>query len=75
MQIRLNEKQGYVTAITDRKNPLYRRIVEHLAAGSGPEDYITSQEVSAGKPVTSVKQDNNRAAREQAMRADNWELT
>ena len=36
MPIRLNSKQGYVAAMTDWKNPPYRRIVEHLAARSGP---------------------------------------
>ena len=62
MPIRLNSKQGYVAAMTDWKDPLYRRIVELLAAGSGPEDYITSLEVSARKPVSTAKQDDNRAA-------------
>jgi len=34
----------------DWKDPLYQKIVEHLPAGSGPEDYITSLEVTAIKP-------------------------
>jgi hypothetical protein len=48
--------------MTDWKNPPYRRIVEHLAARSGLEDYITSLEVTARKPVSSAKQNDNRAA-------------
>lgn len=50
-EIRLNPKKGYVAAMTDWKNPLYQKIIGHLPAGSGPEDYITSLEVTAVKPV------------------------
>jgi len=50
-EIRLHPKPGYVTAMTDGQDPLYRKIVSHLAAGSGPEDYITSLEVTAVKPA------------------------
>ena len=49
-QIRLNPKAGYVTAMTDWNDPLYKKIIEHLPAGSGPADYITSLEVTATKP-------------------------
>jgi hypothetical protein len=49
--IRLNPKQGYVAAMTDWKDPLYQKIVKLLPAGSGPEDYITSLEVTAVKPA------------------------
>jgi SAM-dependent methyltransferase len=49
-EIRLNPKKGYVAAMMDWKDPLYQKIVEHLPAGSGPEDYITSLEVTAIKP-------------------------
>jgi len=48
--IRLNPKQGYVAAMTDWQDPLYQKIMIHLPAGSGPEDYITSLEVTASKP-------------------------
>jgi arsenite methyltransferase len=48
--IRLNPKKGYVAAMTDWKDPLYQKIVAHLPNGSGPEDYITSLEVTATKP-------------------------
>jgi hypothetical protein len=50
-EIRLNPKKGYVAAMMDWKDPLYQKIVEHLPAGSGPEDYITSLEVTAVKPA------------------------
>ncbi len=50
-ELRLNPKQGYVAAMTDWKDPLYRKIVAHLPAGSGPEHYITSLEVTAVKPA------------------------
>jgi arsenite methyltransferase len=49
-QIRLRPKEGYVAAMTDWNDPLYKKIVEHLPAGSGPGDYITSLEVTATKP-------------------------
>ena len=49
-EIRLNPKKGYVAAMVDWKDPLYQKIVEHLPAGSGPEEYITSLEVTAVKP-------------------------
>jgi ubiquinone/menaquinone biosynthesis C-methylase UbiE len=48
--IRLNPKRDYVKAMTDWNDPLYKKIVEHLPAGSGPGDYITSLEVTAHKP-------------------------
>ncbi len=47
--IRLNPKDGYVAAMVDGKDPLYQKIIAHLPKGSGPEDYITSLEVTAGK--------------------------
>jgi arsenite methyltransferase len=49
--IRLNPKNGYVAAMTDWKDPLYKKIVEHLPTGTGPGDYITSLEVAALKPA------------------------
>jgi arsenite methyltransferase len=48
--IRLNPKKGFVAAMTDLKDPLYQKILAHLPAGGGPEDYITSLEVTARKP-------------------------
>jgi SAM-dependent methyltransferase len=49
--IRLNPKRGYVAAMTDWKDPLYNKIVKHLPTGTGPEEYITSLEVTATKPA------------------------
>jgi len=49
--IRLNAKHGYVAAMTDWKDPLYQKIMAHLPKGRGPEEYITSLEVTASKPV------------------------
>jgi arsenite methyltransferase len=47
--IRLNPKKDYVAAMTDWNDPLYKKIIERLPAGSGPGDYITSLEVTASK--------------------------
>jgi len=54
-EIRLNPKQDYVAAMTDWNDPLYKKIIEHLPAGSGPGDYITSLEVTATKAVSTVE--------------------
>ena len=35
--------------MTDWKDPLYQKIIAHLPAGTGPEDYITSLEITARK--------------------------
>jgi len=49
-EIRLKPKTDYVKAMTDWNDPLYKKLVELLPAGSGPGDYITSLEVTAIKP-------------------------
>lgn len=49
-QVVLNRKTDYVTAMMDWNDPLYRKIVEQLPAGTGPGDYLVSLEVSASKP-------------------------
>jgi arsenite methyltransferase len=54
-EIRLNPRKDYVAAMTDWNDPLYKKIVEHLPAGSGPGDYITSLEVMARKPASRAK--------------------
>jgi SAM-dependent methyltransferase len=46
----LKTKPGYVEAMTNFEDPLYRKIVEHLPAGTKPADFITSLEVQALKP-------------------------
>jgi ubiquinone/menaquinone biosynthesis C-methylase UbiE len=51
MDIRLKPKDGYVAAMTDWKDPLYQKVIAHLPKGSGPEEYITSLEVTAVKPA------------------------
>ena len=45
----LKSKPGYVEAMESFEDPLYRKIVEHLPAGTKPSDYITSLEVRALK--------------------------
>jgi len=45
----LKSKPGYVEAMESFEDPLYRKIVEHLPAGTKPSDYITSLEVQALK--------------------------
>ena len=46
----LTPKPDYVNAMTDWHDPLYRKIVEQLPAGTKPADFITSLEVKAYKP-------------------------
>jgi SAM-dependent methyltransferase len=48
--IELKSKPGYIEAMTSWEDPLYRKIVEHLPAGTKPTEYITSLEVEARKP-------------------------
>ncbi len=45
----LKSKPGYIEAMTDWEDPLYRKIVEHLPAGTKPSQYIPSLEVQARK--------------------------
>jgi SAM-dependent methyltransferase len=49
-EIQLDPKPDYLRAMTDLNDPLYKKIVAYLPAGSGPGDYITSLEVMARKP-------------------------
>src|SRR5581483_4766605 len=49
-EIVLKSKPEYIEAMTNWEDPLYRKIVEHLPAGTKPADYITSLEVQARKP-------------------------
>ncbi len=48
-EVTLTPKPQYIDAMTNWEDPLYRRIVEALPAGSKPSDYITSLDVSAVK--------------------------
>ena len=54
-EIVLTRKTGYIEALTDWEDPLYRKMMEHLPAGTKAADYVTSLEVKARKP-------SNRAA-------------
>ncbi|MDX2132964.1 MAG: arsenite methyltransferase [Planctomycetota bacterium] len=47
--ITLTPKPQYIDAMTNWEDPLYRRIVEKLPAGSKPSDFVTSLDVSAVK--------------------------
>jgi AhpD family alkylhydroperoxidase len=53
-ELRLNAKKEYVAAMTDWNDPLYKKIVELLPAGTAPGDYVTSLEVTARKPTSVV---------------------
>jgi SAM-dependent methyltransferase len=46
----LKTKPGYIEAMTNWEDPLYRKIIEHLPVGTKPADYITSLEIQARKP-------------------------
>jgi SAM-dependent methyltransferase len=47
--ITLTPKPGYIDAMTDWQDPLYRRIIDRLPAGTTPADFITSLDISAAK--------------------------
>lgn len=46
----LKVKSDYIEAMLNFEDPLYKKIMELLPAGSKPSDYITSLEVQAVKP-------------------------
>jgi len=46
----LKSKPGYIKAMTNWEDPLYRKIIEHLPVGTKASDYVTSLEVQARKP-------------------------
>lgn len=45
----LTSKAGYVDAMVDWNDPLYRKIIEHLPAGTRAGDFITSLDVAGRK--------------------------
>ncbi len=49
VEIQLTPKPGYVDAMMDWNDPLYRKIIDHLPAGAKAGDYVTSLEVAAKK--------------------------
>ncbi len=61
VEIQLTPKQGYVDAMMDWNDPLYRKIIEHLPAGTKAGDYVTSLEVAAQKGKTSASGDGNKS--------------
>lgn len=48
--IELSPKPQYIEAMTSWQDPLYRKIIQSLPAGSRASDYITSLDVSARRP-------------------------
>ncbi len=46
----LQPKPHYIDAMTHWEDPLYRRVIEQLPAGTKPSDFITSLDMSAIKP-------------------------
>jgi len=46
----LKVKSDYIAAMLDFEDPLYKKIMELLPAGTKPADFITSLEVQARKP-------------------------
>jgi arsenite methyltransferase len=54
VEIQLTPKPGYVDAMMDWNDPLYRKIIEHLPAGTKAGDHVTSLEVAAKKGEVSV---------------------
>jgi hypothetical protein len=47
VDIQLAPKSGYVVAMNELQDPLYRQIVEKLPAGTRPADFITSLDITA----------------------------
>jgi arsenite methyltransferase len=47
--VRLTPRREYIEAMSDFKDPLYARIVEHLPRDAKVADYVTSLEISARK--------------------------
>jgi hypothetical protein len=45
----LTTKPGYVEAMANFEDPLYRKLVAHMPPGTKPADFITSLEVQARK--------------------------
>ena len=49
VEIEIEEKPCYVVAITERNDPLFKKIVDHLPEGTGPGDFIVSANLTARK--------------------------
>ena len=48
-EIRLEPKPGYVAAMNQWNDPLYRKVVERLPEGTSVAEYVTSLDISARK--------------------------
>ena len=48
--VRIERKPGYVDAMMDWQDPLYKRIVASLNSGEKIGDYVTSANITAVKP-------------------------
>jgi len=48
-EVRLEQKTGYIDAMVDANDPLYRKILEHLPEGAKPGDFATSLYITAHK--------------------------
>jgi SAM-dependent methyltransferase len=51
VDVRVEEKSGFVDAMTEYSDPLYRKIIDELPEGVQPGDLITSAYFSARKPT------------------------
>jgi ubiquinone/menaquinone biosynthesis C-methylase UbiE len=49
-QVAVRVKPEYVSAMVSFEDPLYQKIVAALPAGTSPDDYIASVEITAHKP-------------------------
>jgi ubiquinone/menaquinone biosynthesis C-methylase UbiE len=48
--VRIEPKTGYIEAMAEWKDPLWRKIVERLPEGTSTADYVASVNVTARKP-------------------------
>ena len=47
--VEIEEKPGYVEAMTEWNDPLFKKIVDDLPEGTGPGDFIVSSNFTARK--------------------------
>jgi len=48
-EVRVEPKPGYVEAMTDWEDPMWRKVIEALPEGAKPADYVASVDVTARK--------------------------
>lgn len=53
----LTPRSAYIDGMVDWQDPLYKKIVDHLPAGTKASDYLTSLEITARKPSASADSD------------------